>query len=91
MSVRVSEPRAPREVGTLVRAVNRALDRLDESMAVLRGFTANAAHELRTPLSIMQLSLDRLPPGQVRQDLEADTAYMTRLVGQMLDLAQADA
>lgn len=88
---RLSEVAAPREVGTLVRAVNRALTRLDETLAILRGFTANAAHELRTPLSIMQLSLDRLPPGAVRDELQADTAHMTRLVGQMLDLAQADA
>ncbi len=91
MGARVSEPSAPREVGTLVRAVNNALGRLDEAMSVLRSFTANAAHELRTPLSIMQLSLERLPPGSIRRDLEDDVAYMTRLVGQMLDLAQADA
>ncbi|WP_334685344.1 sensor histidine kinase [Sphingomonas sp. PL20] len=88
---RLSEAPEPREVNTLVRAVNRALTRLDETMAILRGFTANAAHELRTPLSIMQLSLDRLPPSQQRDDLQADTQHMTRLVGQMLDLAQADA
>ena len=89
--LRLSEAPEPREVNTLVRAVNRALTRLDETMAILRGFTANAAHELRTPLSIMQLSLDKLPPSSVRDDLQADTQHMTRLVGQMLDLAQADA
>ncbi len=89
--LRLSEVPEPREVNALVRAVNRALTRLDETMAILRGFTANAAHELRTPLSIMQLSLDRLPPSSVRDDLQADTQHMTRLVGQMLDLAQADA
>jgi len=88
---RLSEVPELREVNALVRAVNRALTRLDESMAILRGFTANAAHELRTPLSIMQLSLDRLPPSEVRDELQADTQLMTRLVGQMLDLAQADA
>ncbi|MGK3922272.1 hypothetical protein ABI052_15390, partial [Enterococcus faecium] len=41
-------------------------------------------------LSIMQLSLDRLPEGELRDDLRADTRHMTRLVEQMLDLAQAD-
>lgn len=91
MLIRLSEVPEPREVNTLVRAVNRALTRLDETMAILRGFTANAAHELRTPLSIMQLSLDKLPPSALRDDLQADTQHMTRLVGQMLDLAQADA
>jgi len=89
--LRLSEAPEPREVNTLVRAVNRALTRLDQTMAILRGFTANAAHELRTPLSIMQLSLDKLPPSAVRDDLQADTQHMARLVGQMLDLAQADA
>ena len=88
---RLSEAAEPREVDTLVRAVNRALTRLDETMAILRGFTANAAHELRTPLSIMQLTLDKLPPSPLRDDLQADTQHLTRLVGQMLDLAQADA
>lgn len=91
MALRLSEPAEPREVGALVRAVNRALDRLDAAVALLRSFTANAAHELRTPLSIMQLALDRLPEGAARSDLQADTQRMSRLVGQMLDLAQADA
>ena len=88
---RLSEASEPREVNTLVRAFNRALTRLDDTMGILRGFTANAAHELRTPLSVMQLSLDKLPPSSLRDDLQADTEHLTRLVGQMLDLAQADA
>ena len=88
---RLTEATEPREVNTLVRAVNRALTRVDQSMEILRGFTANAAHELRTPLSIMQLSIDRLPSGEASEELQADTRHMTRLVGQMLDLAQADA
>ncbi|AOW24518.1 sensor histidine kinase [Sphingomonas melonis] len=89
--LRLSEPSEPREVNTLVSAVNRALGRLDAAMATLREFTANAAHELRTPLSIMQLSLDRLPAGKQRDELRADARHLTRLVEQMLDLAQADA
>lgn len=88
---RLTEMPEPREVNTLVRAVNRAIERLDEAMGILRGFTANAAHELRTPLAIMQLSLDKLPPSALRDDLQTDTQHLTRLVSQMLDLAQADA
>ena len=91
MAVRLSVPGEPREVDTLVRAFNRALSRLESSITTLRDFTANAAHELRTPLAIMQLSLERLPEGPIKADLQADTDQMTRLVGQMLDLAQADA
>lgn len=36
--LRLSEAPEPREVNTLVRAVNRALTRLDHTMAILRGF-----------------------------------------------------
>lgn len=91
MSLRLTVPGEPREVDTLVRAVNRALARLEASVLTLRDFTANAAHELRTPLAIMQLSLERLPDTPVKEELQTDTDHMTRLVSQMLDLAQADA
>lgn len=91
MAARLSEPYAPREVHALVRAFNRALDRLEGAIATLRTFTANAAHELRTPIAIMQLGIDRLPESRDRDELARDNLYMTRLVGQMLDLAQADA
>ncbi|MBC7520203.1 MAG: HAMP domain-containing histidine kinase [Sandarakinorhabdus sp.] len=91
MSLRLTVPGEPREVDTLVRAVNRALARLEASVLTLRDFTANAAHELRTPLAIMQLSLERLPDTDIRTELQTDADHMIRLVGQMLDLAQADA
>jgi signal transduction histidine kinase len=91
MSLRLTVPGEPREVDTLVRAVNRALARLEASVLSLRDFTANAAHELRTPLAIMQLSLERLPDSNVKNELQSDADHMTRLVSQMLDLAQADA
>jgi signal transduction histidine kinase len=91
MALRLSVPGEPREVDALVRAVNRALARLEASVVTLRDFTANAAHELRTPLAIIHLSLERLPDGPIKNDLQNDIDQMTRLVGQMLDLAQADA
>ena len=91
MSLRLTVPGEPREVDTLVRSFNRALARLEASVLTLRDFTANAAHELRTPLAIMQLSLERLPDGDIKAELQTDADHMTRLVSQMLDLAQADA
>lgn len=91
MKVRLTEHASPREINTMVRAINRALDRLDGAMDTMRSFTANAAHELRTPLSIMQLTIDRLPQSDIRDELRKDAGYISRLVTQMLDLAQADA
>jgi len=91
MTMRLTEPFAPREVNALVNTVNRALQRLEEAMATLRSFTSNAAHELRTPLSILQLSLERLPASDQRSELQLDVSRINRLIDQMLDLSRADA
>lgn len=90
MDTRLSIPANPREVRALVLAINRALDRLQEAMRTLESFTADAAHEMRTPLSILKLRIDALEPGPTKDRLREDVAGMTRLVNQMLDLAQAD-
>nr|WP_298411770.1 HAMP domain-containing sensor histidine kinase [uncultured Halomonas sp.] len=91
MTMRLTEPFAPREVKALVHTVNRALQRLEEAMVSLKSFTSNAAHELRTPLSILQLSLERLPESHQRNELQLDVSQISRMVDQMLDLTRADA
>lgn len=91
MDARLSTPASSREVHALVAAVNRALERLQRAMGVLRDFTADAAHELRTPLSVLQLRLHELPEGDAKQSLREDLRGMTRLVNQLLDLSQAEA
>lgn len=91
MEARLSPPADSREVAALVSAVNRALDRLQRAMALLKTFTADAAHELRTPLSVLRLRADALPDGPTKARLGEEIQAMTRLVNQMLDLAQADA
>jgi two-component system, OmpR family, sensor kinase len=88
---RLGEPQSPWEVRALVRAVNRALDRLERAIRALQEFAGDAAHELRTPLSIMTLTAGRLPEGEEKRKLQQDTAGMARLVNQMLDMAYANA
>jgi two-component system OmpR family sensor kinase len=90
MEARLTVPETPREVRALVLAMNRALDRLEQAMQTLESFTADAAHEMRTPLSILKLRVEALEAGPAKVALREDVSAMTRLVNQMLDLAQAD-
>ena len=87
----------PIEVSSLVKALNRLLDRLETALDKERQFTANAAHELRTPLTAVRLELDALKrsdtPKERKQSIE--TLFLavdrcTRLVQQLLELARQE-
>jgi signal transduction histidine kinase len=53
-------PRETSEVGRLVTVLNRLLERLDAAMESLRRFTADASHELRTPIAALRAHLEVL-------------------------------
>lgn len=87
---RLPEGNIPSEVRPLVRAVNSALDRLEKGMEMQRSFTADAAHELRTPLAILKAHIDTLVDRQAARSLSADVSRMERIVKQLLRLAQVE-
>jgi signal transduction histidine kinase len=66
-----------------------ALGRLDRVLAELRHFTADVAHDLRTPLAAMNLELDGVPE-PLRGRLMAQVAAMAGRVEQLLALAQVE-
>jgi signal transduction histidine kinase len=89
--VRLPVGEIPSEVRPLVSAINQALDRLDQGFRIQREFTADAAHELRTPLSILRTRVDTLEDRRIARALGQDIEAMSRVVGQLLDIAELDA
>jgi signal transduction histidine kinase len=89
--VRLPLNEIPSEVRPLVSAINQALDRLDQGFRVQREFTADAAHELRTPLSILRTRVETLDDPRIAKALHLDIEAMSRVVGQLLDIAELEA
>lgn len=79
----------PSEVRALVEAINALLARLDEAMRFQREFTADVAHELRTPLAVLILQLEEVHLPSVQKARRGALA-MSRLVNQLLRLAQME-
>ncbi|ARN81134.1 sensor histidine kinase [Methylocystis bryophila] len=75
---------APSEIQPFVEAINALLARLDASARRMRRYTANAAHELRTPLAILRARLQNpLEPG-FRREMERDASQLQAIVDQIL-------
>jgi two-component system sensor histidine kinase QseC len=91
-TARVSTNGLPDEVLPLVAAVNGALDRLAQAYETERRVTADAAHELRTPLAVLDLRLQRaqLEGGIDWSAVRRDFEHLHRVVAQLLDLARME-
>ena len=72
-------------------AINVALDRVAEGWTRQRLFTANAAHELRTPVAVLQARIDAMAPtAPDRTALARDARRLRLLVDQLLAVARLD-
>jgi signal transduction histidine kinase len=95
---RLAAPVTRDEVSRLIMTLNLMLARLENSFAALRRFTADASHELKTPLTVLRAGLERAMahpelPQEVLGVLEetlVEQKHMTELVDSLLTLARAD-
>jgi two-component system OmpR family sensor kinase len=83
------------EVGTLIHAFNQTLGRLETLFNSQRRFVADVGHELRTPLTVIKGNVDLMRRFRTIDDesldsIESETDRLTRLVGDLLLLAQAE-
>lgn len=95
---RLAVPVSGDEMARLALTVNGMLARLERSFESLRRFTADASHELKTPLQVLRVGVERalVHPGVPQEILEsldetlAQINQMTEMVESLLTLARAD-
>lgn len=94
----IAEVDVPAEVQPFVRAINRLLVRVGEAIAGQRRFVADAAHELRSPLTALLLQAERLAESELSDDARERVNVLYQgiersrgLIEQLLALARAQA
>jgi two-component system OmpR family sensor kinase len=99
LSRRLPAPRADDEIGRLVGTLNQMIARLESSFEAMKRFTADASHELRSPLANMRGAID-VVLGRPREEEEyrrvlsslgEDVDRLRSIVEDLLVLARADA
>jgi signal transduction histidine kinase len=78
----------PVELKPLVEALNRAFDEISAYIKMQRRFLGNAAHQLRTPLTLLRAKIEDVAEPQLKVALVRDVRRLTSLVSAMLDLAR---
>ena len=94
---RIPAPGPGDELAELARVLNQTFDRLEASFEQVRRFTADASHELKTPLALMRLNAERLRARAVNSSDEAAldelieaTGRLQEVIGKLLFLARVE-
>ena len=98
LSQRLEVPRANDELQRLAVTLNRMLERIESAVQRMAQFTADASHELRAPLTLVQTAAEYSLRGErtaesmrdAMQKILRESQRMTRLVDDLLLLARAD-
>jgi heavy metal sensor kinase len=99
LDTRLVPPRTDNEIGRLASALNEMIARLDRSFRQIERFSADASHELKTPLTSIRgeaevALMSDLPPEEYRRTLRSiveETERLTTIVNNLLLLSRADA
>lgn len=84
----ISLDEVPVELKPLVEALNRAFDEINAYIKMQRRFLGNAAHQLRTPLTLLRARIEDVAEPELKIALVRDVRRLTSLVSAMLDLAR---
>lgn len=82
----VDATRLPNEMLPVVEGINKALRRLDEGFERTERFFVNAAHELRTPIAVLQVRIDTIPDSEDKRHLQRSAKRLTALAHELLAL-----
>lgn len=85
---RIAGEDLPTELRPFIEAVNGAFDRVRDGVERQRRFTADAAHELRTPIAILKARVGKLQDKPLKHDIERDVRRIQTIVDQLLTLAR---
>src|SRR5258707_6263298 len=72
----------------MARSSNRAFQEIEAYIQRQRRFLGNAAHQLRTPLTLLRAKIEDVTEPALKAELVCDVRHLTSLVSAMLDLAR---